>query len=100
MKLAIVLAAALLVASLAAAAPPTSSPASACGLQLATPAAAAAPALAFLPAPQPATLVVCRGCSSPLCDGRPLGSVCGVSTTTHCVAGPSCTTGGVTCICK
>jgi hypothetical protein len=102
MKLVIAFAVALLIASLATAAPPVSAPpAPACaGLQLATP-AASAPALAFLPAPLPAAPVLCAGCSSSACNGRPVGSVCGMVVTKHCVVGPSCTIApGTTCLCQ
>jgi hypothetical protein len=96
----------LLAAPLAAAALPAARgvPAVA-GLQLATPAGGAPScgtgALAFLPAPLASdTLVVCGGCSSPFCKDRPLGSFCGPTTIGRCVVGPSCTTGGVTCLCQ
>lgn len=75
------------------------------GLQLATPAPDVAScgtgSLAFLPAPLPSdTPVLCGGCSSVFCKGKALGAFCGPTTIGRCTLGPSCTTGGVTCLCQ
>jgi len=85
------------------AAPPAAAPAVA-GLQLATPAAAsacAADALTFLPAPIASDVTIpCGACSSTFCKDHIVGQFCGPTTVGRCVQGPSCTTGGVTCLCQ
>jgi hypothetical protein len=102
----IVLVLALLVASsLAASALPASHAAPApAALQLATPAAPAACAagtLAFLPAPIASDVTIpCGACSSTFCQNHVVGQFCGPTTVGRCVQGPSCTSGGVTCLCQ
>jgi hypothetical protein len=39
-------------------------------------------------------------CSSALCANRPLGSLCGTTTTQHCVLAPSCTSNEISCRCQ
>ncbi len=76
------------------------------GLQVAPAAPAvsscgAAGSLAFLPAPIPSdTTILCGGCSSIFCKGKAVGAFCGPTTVGRCVVGPSCSNGGVTCLCQ
>jgi hypothetical protein len=100
----IVLGLALLVAASAASALPASPAAPAPAVpELATPAACAASASApaFLPAPIASDVTIpCGACSSTFCKDHVVGQFCGPTTVGRCIQGPSCTSGGVTCLCQ
>ncbi len=82
---------------------PQAAPAPA-ALQLATSSATTACGAsvpAFLPAPIASDVTIpCGPCSSSFCKGHVVGEFCGPTTIGRCVQGPSCSSGGVTCLCQ